>query len=181
MGEEAAAPPAPEASDPTNFFNPAQPVNMMQNQQQSRQYPLIAPSDGAIPRDGLLRINQPGADSSRYYTIQRVNGNGGNGKGDGTAGPHKHSLEYSDRIKKNSVARHVLKEEKEKKKSQVGPVKIVIAASLFQCALLASFQPARRTYVCVHAKRQFCTTILELSFAPFWSYSLLKSICFLSN
>jgi glutathione S-transferase len=41
----------------------------------------------------------------RLWTIQRVNGNGGNGKGDGVAGPHKHTLERSDEIKKNSVQR----------------------------------------------------------------------------
>ena len=35
------------------------------------------------------------------------------------AGPHKHTLEDSDRVKKNSVQRFLIKEEKEKKKSQV--------------------------------------------------------------
>ena len=61
----------------------------------------------------------PGSNGERYFTIQRVNGNGANGKGDGVAGPHKHNLEDSDRIKKNSVVRSLLKEEKEKKKVQV--------------------------------------------------------------
>lgn len=46
----------------------------------------------------------------RLWTIQRVNGNGGNGKGDGVAGPHKHTLERSDEIKKNSVQRLVAKQ-----------------------------------------------------------------------
>jgi glutathione S-transferase len=56
----------------------------------------------------------------KYYTFQRVNGNGGNGKGDGVAGPHKHSLEESDRVKKNSVARWLAKCEKDdRRKSQV--------------------------------------------------------------
>lgn len=64
----------------------------------------------------------PGANGERYYTIQRVNGNGGNGKGDGVAGPHKHTLEDSDRIKKNTVQRHLMKEAKEKKRSQVSYV-----------------------------------------------------------
>lgn len=61
----------------------------------------------------------PGANGQRYYTIQRVNGNGGNGKGDGVAGPHKHTLEESDAIKKSSVARNKLKQAKEKKKAEV--------------------------------------------------------------
>ena len=61
----------------------------------------------------------PGANGQRYYTIQRVNGNGGNGKGDGVAGPHKHTLEESDAIKKSSVARLKLKQAKEKKKTEV--------------------------------------------------------------
>lgn len=56
----------------------------------------------------------------KYYTFQRVNGNGGNGKGDGVAGPHKHTLEESDRVKKNSVIRWLAKCEKDdQRKSQV--------------------------------------------------------------
>ena len=61
----------------------------------------------------------PGANGERYYTVQRVNGNGGNGKGDGVAGPHKHTLEESDRVKKNSIQRQFAKVEKERKKVQV--------------------------------------------------------------
>ncbi|KAL3428007.1 glutathione transferase [Phlyctema vagabunda] len=72
---------------------------------------------------GLMMSNtvpqgHPGASGQRYYTIQRVNGNGGNGKGDGVAGPHKHTLEESDRVKKNSVQRFLLKKDKEEKKTQ---------------------------------------------------------------
>ena len=54
----------------------------------------------------------------RFWTIQRVNGNGGNGKGDGVAGPHRHTLAKSDEIKKNSVQRYVTQQEKEAKKTQ---------------------------------------------------------------
>jgi hypothetical protein len=57
----------------------------------------------------------------KFWTIQRVNGNGGNGKGDGVAGPHRHTLAKSDEIKKNSVQRYVANQEKETKKSQVRP------------------------------------------------------------
>lgn len=67
----------------------------------------------------IVPTNHPGATGQRYYTIQRVNGNGGNGKGDGVPGPHKHALSESDRVKKNSVQRHVLKQDKEDKKTQV--------------------------------------------------------------
>lgn len=55
----------------------------------------------------------------KFWTIQRVNGNGGNGKGDGVAGPHRHTLAKSDEIKKNSVQRYLAKQEKETKKTQV--------------------------------------------------------------
>ncbi|RGP65227.1 hypothetical protein FLONG3_9314 [Fusarium longipes] len=59
----------------------------------------------------LGQNNLPDADLAghRLWTIQRVNGNGGNGKGDGVAGPHKHTLERSDEIKKNSVQRYLAK------------------------------------------------------------------------
>jgi glutathione S-transferase len=74
----------------------------------------------------------PGANGQRYYTIQRVNGNGGNGKGDGVPGPHKHALSESDRVKKNSVQRYVMKRDKEEKKTQVRSYKIlIISAKLF--------------------------------------------------
>lgn len=54
----------------------------------------------------------------RFWTIQRVNGNGGNGKGDGVAGPHRHSLAKSDEIKKSSVQRYLAQQQKQTKKSQ---------------------------------------------------------------
>ncbi|CAO2650718.1 Nn.00g020100.m01.CDS01 [Neocucurbitaria sp. VM-36] len=63
----------------------------------------------------------PGSPPKKFYTFQRVNGNGGNGKGDGVAGPHKHTLEESDRVKKNSVLRWLAKCKKDdRKKSQGG-------------------------------------------------------------
>lgn len=68
---------------------------------------------------GMTLSQAAKAQQKKFYTIQRVNGNGGNGKGDGVAGPHKHSLEESDRVKKNSVQRWLTKNEKDKKKVQV--------------------------------------------------------------
>lgn len=88
--------------------------------------PFFAPGGGAQPwmgnlgTNGMIAPNQNvNALPKKFYTLQRVNGNGGNGKGDGVAGPHKHSLEESDRVKKNSVLRWMMKNEKDKKKVQV--------------------------------------------------------------
>ncbi|KAF2993539.1 hypothetical protein E8E14_000792 [Neopestalotiopsis sp. 37M] len=60
---------------------------------------------------------QPGANGEKFWTVQRVNGNGGNGKGDGVAGPHKHSLAKSDEIKKSTVQRFINAQNKESKKT----------------------------------------------------------------
>ena len=156
LGDDAPPPPASESTaNQTNggneFFSPGQPSAAIQGQQQSRQFSFIAPNDGSLASDGTLRFNNPIVESRRFYTIQKVNGNGANGKGDGTAGPHKHSLEDSDRIKKNSVLRHMLREEKEKKKSEVGATVfsiMLIAAILLWWRSLARFhrvQSARKT------------------------------------
>jgi hypothetical protein len=53
----------------------------------------------------------------KLYTITRVNGNGLNGKQDGVDGPHKHTLQDSDSIKKNSVVRWAMKHEKERRRN----------------------------------------------------------------
>lgn len=56
----------------------------------------------------------------KLYTIQRVNGTGAGGGAEGSMpGPHQHTLEQSDRVKRNSVVRWVEAREKEKKKAQV--------------------------------------------------------------
>lgn len=103
-------PQGPDASSPgANFFSPNQTVPLATQQQA---FGLLATNNG-IPS------NHPGSTGQRYYTIQRVNGNGGNGKGDGVAGPHKHTLEMSDKVKKNTVQRFLAKRDKEEKKTQV--------------------------------------------------------------
>lgn len=71
------------------------------------------------PTVNLRQTTNANGQPRKFYTLQRVNGNGGNGKGDGVAGPHKHTLEESDRVKKNSVQRWLMKNEREKKKTQV--------------------------------------------------------------
>jgi hypothetical protein len=103
-------PQGPDGSSPGgNFFSPNQPVPLAAQQQT---FGLLSTNNG-IPS------NHPGSTGQRYYTIQRVNGNGGNGKGDGVAGPHKHTLEMSDKVKKNTVQRFLAKRDKEEKKTQV--------------------------------------------------------------
>ena len=72
---------------------------------------------GVLAPSANLPLGHPGANGAKYYTIQRVNGNNA-GKADTPGGPHKHTLEESDRVKKNSVQRFLLKEAKEKKKTQ---------------------------------------------------------------
>ncbi|CAG8200205.1 unnamed protein product [Penicillium salamii] len=82
---------------------------------------------GMIPPNTGLSPNHPGANGGRYYTIQRVNGNGANGKDDGVSGGHQHTLEESDRVKKSSVQRSVMKDKKDRRTrvdqvmSQPGP------------------------------------------------------------
>jgi hypothetical protein len=84
-----------------------------------------AGAEAALDRDVAAAIAAGTAAASvvsagrRFWTIQRVNGNGGNGKGDGVAGPHRHTLERSDEIKKSSVQRLVATRLKEGKKTQV--------------------------------------------------------------
>ncbi|PGH18579.1 hypothetical protein AJ79_00358 [Helicocarpus griseus UAMH5409] len=80
------------------------------NAQQQHPFGVLTPS-------ATLPEGHPGAAGAKYYTIQRVNGNGGNGRADGIGGPHRHTLEESDRVKKNSVQRQMLKEEKERKRT----------------------------------------------------------------
>lgn len=69
--------------------------------------------------DGIVRPVNGQSATKKYWTIQRVNGNGGNGKGDGVPGPHKHTLQKSDEIKKSTVQRFLAAQEKEAKKGQV--------------------------------------------------------------
>ncbi|KAG8533236.1 uncharacterized protein KY384_002019 [Bacidia gigantensis] len=74
---------------------------------------VLPPND-----ENSTKANRARARGERYYQVQRVNGNGANGKDLVSTGGHKHSLDDSDKIKKNSVVRHFLKEEKDRRKSQ---------------------------------------------------------------
>ncbi|KAH8889533.1 hypothetical protein GQ53DRAFT_652346 [Thozetella sp. PMI_491] len=53
-----------------------------------------------------------------FWTLQRVNGNGTNGTGDGKPATHKHTLDKSDEIKRNSIQRLVAARDKTTKKPQ---------------------------------------------------------------
>jgi hypothetical protein len=101
----------------------------------------VLTSNPALPE------GHPGVNGARYFTIQRVNG-GANGRADGVGGGHRHTLEESDRVKRNSVQRFLLKEAKDKKKTSVGAFTldlflckkawqvgchVCIAAGLFRC------------------------------------------------
>ncbi|KFZ01207.1 hypothetical protein V501_10139 [Pseudogymnoascus sp. VKM F-4519 (FW-2642)] len=90
----------------------------------------LAVQDSRRSYGGSGEQGHPGSTGERFYTIQRVNGNGGNGKGDGIAGPHKHTLEESDRVKKNSVQRFLMKRDKEEKKSMKSTTRKASGAAL---------------------------------------------------
>ena len=84
----------------------------------SQPFGILAPSPN-------LPTNHPGASGARYYTIQRINVGSGdkssdapNGSASASSSSHKHPLAESDRVKKNSVQRYLLKAAKEAKKSQ---------------------------------------------------------------
>jgi glutathione S-transferase len=86
---------------------------------------------GVLTPNPTFPAGHPGAGGRKYYTVQRVNGNGGNGKTDGVGGGHRHTLVESDRVKKNSVQRYMLKEAKEKKKSVVSSALCCIIVVVF--------------------------------------------------
>ncbi|UNI15187.1 Glutathione transferase [Purpureocillium takamizusanense] len=73
---------------------------------------------GAGAAAGAATVALVVPEGQRFWAIQRVNGNGGNGKGDGIAGPHRHTLQRSDEIKRNSVQRWLADRDKEVKKIQ---------------------------------------------------------------
>ncbi|KAI2629376.1 hypothetical protein GGS21DRAFT_492309 [Xylaria nigripes] len=82
----------------------------------------ISPANGSPPLrrlpDGISRSPDSQRMTQKYWTIQRVNGNGANGKSDGVAGPHKHTLQKSDEIKKSTVQRFLARKEKESRRGQ---------------------------------------------------------------
>ncbi|KAI9882513.1 MAG: hypothetical protein M1823_005744 [Watsoniomyces obsoletus] len=98
---------------PSASLDPESPTGFFASGQASSAFGVLTPTSAFPP-------GHPALTGNKYYTIQRVNGNGGNGKADGVPGPHQHTLADSDRIKKSSVLRGMMKEDKVRKKSQVG-------------------------------------------------------------
>ena len=82
----------------------------------SQPYGMLTPTSAHLPPN--ISPDHPATKGARYFTIQRVNGAGGTDEND-EVHLHKHTLEDSDRIKKNSVQRGLLKDEKAKKRQQV--------------------------------------------------------------
>ncbi|KIW06987.1 uncharacterized protein PV09_02645 [Verruconis gallopava] len=76
---------------------------------------LLQRVQGAIGQS--LQSGAPMQVTKRFYTIQRVNGTGPNAK-EGENGRHKHTIEESDRIKKNSVIRWLAMQDREKRKAK---------------------------------------------------------------
>ncbi|PYH99073.1 glutathione transferase [Aspergillus ellipticus CBS 707.79] len=83
-----------------------------QQHQENQPFGLLTPSLNPPLPEG-----HPGVNGQRFFTIQRVNGNGANGKNDGVSGGHRHTLEESDRVKKNSVQRYLVNQARERKKA----------------------------------------------------------------
>ncbi|KAK5634743.1 hypothetical protein RRF57_010456 [Xylaria bambusicola] len=123
--------------------------------------------------DGVVRRISSQITTNKYWTIQRVNGNGGNGKGDGVPGPHKHTLQKSDEIKKSTVQRFLAAQEKEARKGQKTTLQkrpsgnaLVTARKHSKESLLklyaASFCPfSQRVWIALEAKNlpyQYCET-----------------------
>ena len=93
---------------------------VMENDNSSNQpYGMLTPSPVPPPDHEPLPPDHPGANGARYFTVQRVSGGNANDEDGNEEHVHKHSLEDSDRIKKNSVQRWLLKEEKDKKRQTV--------------------------------------------------------------
>lgn len=66
----------------------------------------------------------------RFYTLQRVNGTGPSGREEG-GGPHRHGIEDSDKIKKNSVDRWMAKNNKELPKRKAPVVSVCVQFQFF--------------------------------------------------
>lgn len=122
---------------------------------------------GVLAPSQTLPAGHPGAGGARYYTIQRVNG-GASGK-ETEGGGHKHTLEQSDAIKKNSVRRKMMKEEKEKKRMDV-------SVQVFICFLVQSGQTGFHLFL-ISKREQWVNTgrkAIQLS-SKFHIYSVLAT------
>lgn len=123
-------------------------------------------SPWSMPTVGpAVSLNQSPS-GGKYYTIQRVNGNGGNGKSDGVAGPHKHTLEDSDRVKKNSVIRWMVKNEKDKKKTQVSLECFLNSNKFYRISWYIYLDPGKASSLSCHSRCGEPRKITEICGAP---------------
>lgn len=84
-----------------------------QAQPNNKDAPFVVGADGTSLGDLMARVQ-----GKPFWTIQRINGSVASGAGgDSKAETHRHNLEMSDEIKKNSVLRWIAAREKEAKKS----------------------------------------------------------------
>lgn len=84
---------------------------------------------GVLTPSTTLSEENLAARGQRLFTIQRVNGNGGNGKADGIGGGHRHTLVESDSVKKNSVQRYLQKKAKDEKRVLVSEAHFSFSSS----------------------------------------------------
>ena len=123
-------------------------------------------SPWSMPTVGpAVSLNQSPS-GGKYYTIQRVNGNGGNGKSDGVAGPHKHTLEDSDRVKKNSVIRWMVKNEKDKKKTQVSLEGFLNSNKFYRISWYIYLDPGKASSLSCHSRCGEPREMTEICGAP---------------
>lgn len=110
---------------------------------------------GMLTPNPALTEAHPGANGERFFTIQRVNGNGANGKNDGIGGGHRHTLADSDRVKKSSVQRHAQNEVRNKRKSN--------SVCIFACPGFVCFWPLLAVNPICLCQPCFCRLVQDLN------------------
>lgn len=110
---------------------------------------------GMLTPNPALTEAHPGANGERFFTIQRVNGNGANGKNDGIGGGHRHTLADSDRVKKSSVQRHAQNEVRNKRKSN--------SVCIFACPCFVCFWPLLAVNPICLCQPCFCRLVQDLN------------------
>jgi len=88
---------------------------------------------------GIATAEKTNTASRRFYTIQRVNGTGAGGtRGEQICPNHRHTLEDSDKIKKNSIIRAMMKSNK---KQRPQPLSVSYSTNL---KIISANEPVQR-------------------------------------